>query len=877
MSSSLIKLHSVTLRIALAAAFASAGATHATAAPDALAESPASDTENSLDEVIVTGSRQTGLKASDSAAPIQILSSESIQIAAGSPDLVSTLARIVPSLTAQGFGSDTANATLQAKLRGLSPNDVLVLIDGKRRHTTSNLAVDSGPFQGAAGVDLNFIPVSAIDHIEVLTDGAAAQYGSDAIAGVINIILKKDSSGGDISGTYGRYEDGGGITSDYTAHIGFQPLEGGFVNFSGEVRNHGFSDRSGIDGRTLNPDVTYPNSNWIDAPGYPRLNLIVGDAQSNLKIFTFNSGFDLGGGVQFYSFGTYGYEEVASYENYRTPSTVSYTGPLTGGVTNYPFPYGFDPQEAFHEYDYEWTAGLKGTTAEWNWDLSTTYGVNHVDEYTINSANAGIFGGYQSQDPSTGVVTDVAGTDSTPRNFYDGFFKSAQWASSVDINRDFDIHLAGPLNVAFGAEYRRDVYQLGAGEPASYVGGGAQSQPGLEPVDAGTNSRTNTAGYIDLATKPIDNLRVDVAGRYEHYSDFGNKTVGKLTARYDIVPEFAVRGTVSTGFRAPTLAEEYYTSTNVSPDSATVQLQPNSKASADLGLGNLKPETSTNYSFGFVAHPSPGLIATLDLFQIDLKNRIVGSGTLNSVVNGVRVGTPDANGFTPIEQAILDSGNATPNSIVPGGSYGVNLFLNGINTQTRGVDFVLDFPVDYNFGKIDWSVGATYNDTTITHIAAAPAQLAGQPAFATGSTLFDQTALSDLTTASPKYVINLGALFTVDKLTVNLREIIYGTSSEYESNGGHTAAGNVSTVTYLSNVISTTPITDLDIGYQATPQLKLSLGAIDLFDRYPNQVNGNLLAGYAATYNRSLAYTYPFFSPFGFNGGYYYLKAQYKF
>src|ERR1700691_1036688 len=166
-----------------------------------------------LEEVIVTGTRQTGLKAADSTAPIQILSAETIQSASGSPDLISTLAKIVPSLTAQGFGGDTANATLQAKLRGLSANDVLVLVDGKRRHTTSNLALDAGPFQGSAGVDLNFIPVSAIDHVEVLTDGAAAQYGSDAIAGVINIILKKDSSGGDLSGTYGGYMDGGGGTA----------------------------------------------------------------------------------------------------------------------------------------------------------------------------------------------------------------------------------------------------------------------------------------------------------------------------------------------------------------------------------------------------------------------------------------------------------------------------------------------------------------------------------------------------------------------------------------------------------------------------------------------------------------------------------------
>ena len=850
---------------------------HAVTAQTLAVNNTAPVSSEPLEEVIVTGTRQTGLKAEDSAAPIQILSAETIKAASGSPDLVSTLAKIVPSLTAQSFGGDTANATLQAKLRGLSANDVLVLVDGKRRHTTSNLALDAGPFQGSAGVDLNFIPLESIDHIEVLTDGAAAQYGSDAIAGVINIILKKDSSGGDVGALYGAYEDGGGITDDFTGHIAFQPLDGSYLNFTGEVRNHGYSDRGGIDGRTLNPDPGYPNSNWTAVAGYPHLNHILGDAQYQLKLGTFNAGFDFGGGVEFYSFGTYGHKDTKSYENYRTPSTVSYTGPLTGGLTNYPFPYGFDPKEAFEERDYDLTAGLKGQVATWNWDLSTSYGVDNVDEYTVDSANAGIFGGYTSQDPTTGVVTNIPGTDSTPTDFYDGFFKATQWTSNIDINRDFDVGFAGPLNVAFGAEYRRNVYQLGAGEPASYLGGGAQSQPGLEPVDAGTHSRTNTAGYIDLAVRPIANFLVDVAGRYEHYSDFGEKGVGKFTARYDILPEFAVRGTVSTGFRAPTLAEEYYTSTNVSPDSATVQLQPNSKAATDIGLANLKPETSTNYSFGFVAHPTPGLIATLDLYQIDIKNRIVSTGTLNSVVNGVTVGTPGADGLTPIAQAILDSGNASPAEIVPGGSYAVTLFTNGIDTQTRGADFVLDFPVDYGFGKIDWSVGATYNETSITRIIGSPPQLAGEPLFATGSALFDQTALSDLTTASPRYVINLDALLTLSKVTVNLREIVYGTSSEYDSNGGHTVNGNSSTVTYYQERIAVTPITNLDIGYQATKELKLSVGAINLLDRYPNEVNGNLLAGYAATYNRSTVNIYPQFSPFGFNGGFYYLRASYSF
>jgi iron complex outermembrane receptor protein len=630
--------------------------------------------------------------------------------------------------------------------------------------------------------------------------------------------------------------------------------------------------------------VTYPNTNWTQVPGYPHLNLIEGDAQYNLKIVSFNSGFQLGGGVELYAFGTYGRKTGSSYENYRTPNTIVYPGntafvnPAIVDPVKYGFPLGFTPSEDADQTDYETTAGIKGEIANWRWDVSSSYGSNKDIVSTVNSANAALFGGYTTKDPDTGLVTTVLGTDTTPRDFYDGFFKSTQWTSNVDLSRDFEVGAAAPLNLALGGEYRRNTFQIGAGDPASYLGSGAQSYPGFLPVDAGTHTRTNYAGYIDLATKPIEGLLTDLAGRFEHYSDFGSKGVGKLTARYDILPQFAVRGTVSTGFRAPTLAEEYYTTTNVSPDSATVQLQPNSKAATDIGLGNLSPETSTNYSLGLVFNPTATLLATLDVYQVAIHNRIVSSGTLNSVVNGTRVGTPNADGLTPIEQAILDSGNQSPAQIVPGGSYSITLFTNGIDTRTRGADFALDLPLDYGFGKVDWSVGASYNDTTITNVRGNPTALVGQPVFATGSALFDQAALSDITSASPKYLLNLGALLAWNRLTVNLREQIFGASSEYVNNGGHTVANpNGSTVTYLENKIGVTPIANLDLSYEAVQGLRLALGANNVFNRYPNKVNGDLLAGYSAAYNRSTVGQYPGFSPFGFNGGYYYVKATYTF
>src|SRR3984957_4793278 len=336
-----------------------------------------------LAEIVVTGTRQGGMVVAESPAPIQILSAEAIQAASGNPDLMSTLAQIVPSLSMEHFGFDEAGQTLMARLRGLSPNHVLVLVDGKRRHTTANLAVDSGsPYQGGAGVDLNFIPLDAIDHIEVLTDGAAAQYGTDAIAGVINIILKKNSSGGIANATYGNYFDQGGNTGDVSANAGFEPMDGAFFNVTAEVHNHGYSDVAAEDPRLLPANISgYPNTNIVNVPGYPKF-AQYGDAAVKQKILAVNSGFDFDGGTELYLFGTYGHKDASSYENYRTPNKVQYTDPA--GVTTYPFPYGFDPQEASDEDDYQLNLGVKGTLASWNWDIATGFGSDHFAISTIN-------------------------------------------------------------------------------------------------------------------------------------------------------------------------------------------------------------------------------------------------------------------------------------------------------------------------------------------------------------------------------------------------------------------------------------------------------------------------------------------------------------
>jgi iron complex outermembrane receptor protein len=239
--------------------------------------------------------------------------------------------------------------------------------------------------------------------------------------------------------------------------------------------------------------------------GYPFVNHIFGDAETHTKLALVNTGFQIADVAEFYAFGTYGDKHAASYENYRTPERIGYTDP-TSGVTTYPFPFGFNPEEATHEIDWQTTGGFRGVVADWHWDVSSSYGADKVNLYTLDSIG--------NSYPING--------EPTPSNFYDGVLETTQWTTSIDLNRDFDVGMAGPLNVAGGVEYRRETYAIGAGIPDSWQDGGAQSYAGINPVSASINDRKNEAVYIDLAGQPIDGLRLDAAGRYEHYSDFGS-------------------------------------------------------------------------------------------------------------------------------------------------------------------------------------------------------------------------------------------------------------------------------------------------------------------------------------------------------------------
>ena len=859
----------IALGIALFQSFTAVAGAQQLAATATTPPGPAPQQSTEIPEVgndiIVTGTRAGGITAAESAAPIKVLGAETLSHV-GQPNLNQILTQLVPSFTAQAFGGDTANLTLSARLRGLSPNHTLVLINGKRRHGTSNLAVLGGPYQGSATADLDLIPPDAIKRIEVLEDGAAAQYGSDAIAGVINIILKDDAVlGGDGSFTGGSNYNTGGQTFSGTAHLSTNIGTAGYFDLTAFYRFHDFTQVGGLDRRVTDNDGNLLASlSAAQKPLYgnitrfPEVNRINGDAQSNLTNVAYNTGYDFGG-LEVYSFGTYSHRLASAYENLRVPDRVIASPVLgVGGSLTTPGelifnPNGFNPREGIRENDYAMTGGAKGMLGQFHYDLSTTYGQDRNDIYTYDSANRSLF----------------VDTHATPRTFYDGFFKASEFTANADFTNEFDLGLAKPLNLAFGGEYRKDRYQIGSGDAASIYKEGGQSYPGFRPSDAGIHARENESAYVDIAANPIDPWKIDGAVRYEHYSDFGSRVIFKGTTRFDISPAFALRGTVSTGFRAPTLAESYYSATNVSPTSAIVQLPANSAAAKLLGFSNLKPEKSTNYSIGTVIRPVERLTLTVDAYQVKITDRILGTGTL--------FGSGGATNFPVVTQAIVANGNILDPTVT---QTGISIFTNGADTRTRGVDVVLSYLTDFGtYGNVNWTVSGNYNETKATRISRAPTQLT-----AAGATqpvpLFDASAISYLETASPKAKVVASAFYTLEKFSATVRGTVFGSTSAAASPDGGA---------YYTQRIGSAFIGDVELNFKATHNIEFSIGANNIFNKKPPSYQcvvttgtqapcSSLPAGTYTVVNSGNVYNAPLsFSPYGINGGYYYGRINLKF
>jgi iron complex outermembrane receptor protein len=860
------------------------------AAPQAAAEADS-------DMIIVTGTRTTGMKAADSPAPIQILGADALQ-RTGSPDLLQSLAQQIPSIQAQAFGSDLQAHTLQMKLRGLSPNHTLILVNGKRRHGTANVSVAGGPYGGSAAPDISFILPESIERVEVLQDGAAAQYGTDAIAGVINFIQKRADHGGSINLTGGEYYDQGGKTYAIGGNIGLAPFEGAYINISAQKKHKGFSFRGDINPQAQDY-VADGYTEVANLPGYPYTNRIIGDPHIDQTVVSYNAGYEFGD-YEVYSFGSYGHKKAAAYENTRNPLVIV-SGADTiaaGGVAGVPYyAGGFQPQERIDETDYSFTGGFKGEVGETTFDLASTYGKDKIEVYVYHSGNAQLY----------------ADTGFTPQTFHNGDFFATQWTNTLDLTHAFDVGLSEPINVAGGLEYRRETYGIKAGDPASYYGGGAQSFFGYSPNDAGKYTRKNFSQYLDISFKPTENWLVDGAVRHEHYSDFGDTTVFKLTTRYDFTPDFGVRGTVSTGFRAPTLAEGGYSGLNVGPGFIGGVLPPASAAAQALGFGGLGPEKSTNFSVGTVFKPASNFTITLDAYQITIRNRIVISSGFSGfqgnrcpenyagsnagaclpydadlyaiynqaavlgAVNGALGGSSTVTGIgdaTAIPGYVILADNGVDRNTE--GGISVQSFVNGVKMRTRGIDLTANYRTDLGeMGNLDLTFTGNYNANKVKSINALPSALYSSTENPGLTSLIDTGSVVELEHSTPRFRGTLNAFWSYGKFTANLRESFYSGTYVFETARSGPNAGDL-----IKSPVKSAFVTDLEVGYQIAAPIKITIGANNLFNKYPTERSKEFFRN-AELANRERGYSTSKYitniSPYGINGGYYYARVNLTF
>ncbi|ARW11358.1 outer membrane siderophore receptor [Acetobacter pasteurianus NBRC 3299] len=763
--------------------------------------------------VIVTGTREIGKKARDSISPVDIITARQLS-ETGMPSLREALTQLAPSLTMPTSGYDAGALTSAFSLRGLSPNETLVLIDGKRRHTTANIYADPGPQQGSTPVDVDMIPLAAIDHVEILRDGASAQYGSDAVAGVVNIILKKQDHGFHAQSLTGITASKDGFEQGIYMDGGAKLTDRGYIHVSGDYVHEDHTYRSAPDLRTNT-----------------KINKLLGQPEQTRETVAVKAGYHILDNLEAYAVATYAHRHAESFQNYRTASSLD----------NYPayaaiYPNGYSPVMTMDENDWEVTAGLRGEIDNWHWDLSSVYGRDYNQIGIANSANLAL-------------STD---TGRTPTNFDAQGYNNEQWSNTFDLSKAF--HIPGwpyAINVAGGASYRYESYSIGTGSPDSTYSSGSDALQGTVAANAGNYSRDVIGGYIDVATHLAKNVQLDLAGRYEHYTDVGDTETGKAALRYDPLPWLGLRATISNGFHAPTLAQEYYSAVAVSPTAARGIIAANSPGARANGASALKPERSTNVSGGIVLEPVKRLHITADVYQINLRDQILPGG---NVYGTDALSALQMNGFT------LPSDAATW-----GSSLSTHWFANVASTRTQGLDITATYPTELSptIGRIDWDVGINLNRTRLTH----------QSNAADGTPLLTAQSIAYITTAYPRSKMIWGGRFTSSdgKWTVGVHEIRWGqTTSELTDYTGPTNSASVSAYSFTQFHNTPKFVTNLDITYRVMPQLSFTLGANNLFNALPSRVpDSNRYLGVPQYYMST--------SQLGINGGFYYLKADVRF
>ncbi|WP_417449824.1 TonB-dependent receptor plug domain-containing protein [Kordiimonas sp.] len=771
-----------------------------------------------LETIIVTGTRGTNRTVFSSLAPIDVVSDKAIDQTA-SEDLLDTLAQTIPSFNVQRLPmADGLVFVRPATLRGLSPDHTLVLVNGKRRHRSALLGSN-----GAQSPDLATIPSYAIKQVEVLRDGASAQYGSDAIAGVINIILD-DEAGMKAFGQFSQYYEGDGDNYRGGAQAGFELGENGFVNGTFEYFDAARTSRSrqrpdAIQFQNDNPDieVSDPVQNW----GQPE--------RSGFR-FALNSKYALSDMLSGYLFGTYGEGEGVSDFNWRNPSSTSAYAPSDAFPDfdlNDIYPAGFSPQFGQEDKDISFTGGFEGQLMDGSlsWDLSAGYGKNEIDYMMDNSINASL-------------------GPNSPTSFFIGTL--SQRETNVNLDFNYELNIAGfdaPVNIAFGGEHRKEVYEIGAGDLASYdIGPGAvdglpsgsNGFPGFSDSQAGEFDQKSSAAYIDVEVPLTDRWTVGLAGRYEDFSGFGDTLNGKLSTRFELTREFALRATASTGFKAPTAGQLFSERTSQGLDTTTLNIFTTGRFSpvgtvaelvserTDVNIEPLSAEESDNISLGLVYRNDAGFNLSVDVYQVKVQDRLGTSSTLT---------------LTAEERTALGAAG------VPGGSSitRVNFFQNDFDTRTRGFDVVASYAVDMGDGRLSITGAYNYNETKVTD----------------GNLESNETARIRFEELKPKHIATASANYALGALDLYAGARYYGAWTDYSDN----ASGEI------FQKFGGEFFFDASATWHFTDTVSMRAGAENIFNNFPDE----------ATYQANRGLIYSRNAPYDTDGGLYYVRLDIAF
>jgi iron complex outermembrane recepter protein len=793
----------------------------------AWAQQPASAAD--VEEIIVvTGTRAPDRTVLDTPVPVDVLSGEDLQRSGAlGGELGSALQVLAPSFNIERQSqSGPADHVRAAQLRGMSPDQVLVLVNGKRRHTSSVVQLESKLGRGTTPVDLNTIPLSAIKRIEVLRDGAGAQYGSDAIAGVINIILDDTPSGIDTGVSYGfqstdfaptdaHLTDGETFVADISGGAGLG--EDGFIRLGAEIKSRNATARVGLDdGAAFLTDAPYNDTNIAT---FGRVNYRPGDGEYDDTSLWVNSEIPLSDRTAFYGFGTLDNRDSEGVGFYRYPDSP-------GNVLGV-YPDGFLPITTGKNEDYAVTAGLRTSRNDWAIDASLTYGRNNFDFGLKNSINASL-------------------GPTSPTEFALGSYSFNQTVANLDLRRELTRGVGGPMTIAFGGEIRNEAFDTNPGDPASYAAGGfvdtlgdavdkepnSQAAPGLRPEDTAHNSRDVYGAYAEIAAQPTARLFLDAAARFEHYEDFGSTAAGKFSAIYQITHAVALRGAASNSFRAPSLSQIGFSQTvsNFGAGGALVDVRtlpvadPLARA---LGAADLDAEKSKNFSLGVAVTLGERWSFTVDAFQIDVDDRI----TLSEQI--------DRADFPAAADAIAGTVQAA------------NFFTNAVDTRTQGVDIVATCTLPVGAGSMSFTGAYDYAATRITGVN----RTANQPA---GLELIGIEETNTLTDAIPRDKFVFSDVWSGRRWSATGRLIRYGDVRRVFAFYPQGA-----------NVYSPDWELDGDLQFVVTDAVKLTFGGSNLLDRYPDRQDDN--------YNAAGNFPYDVIAPLGFNGRYLYASLRLSF